>query len=116
MVGSDFINLKMSKESDLDVKPQNNYNYGILLTGGVAGLKVISDTIGSLFRKNTPNYLETTDETGAVEFSSNVNPPPKTKPGFFKNSWDYLGCTFREWFSEQTPECAAFAERAKPYG
>ena len=91
--------------------PSSNGGIGwkILLPATVAGVTGLGLGLKNLFSSNNPERMATENNSTSTETPSK----PKSKQGFWGNSYDYVKCTLQEWLSEGTDECAAFLHRSK---
>ena len=98
------------------------FTYGVPVALGLTGLTAAGLGLKSLLNSNNPDRMST--EMPSDEKLKSVDELfSKENKSLLKQAWDWttitgnlIGCTLRDWFSEQSPECAAFRQRAKNDG
>ena len=98
------------------------FTYGVPVALGLTGLTAAGLGLKSLLNSNNPVRMST-EMPSDEKLKSMDELFSKENKSLLKQAWDWttitgnlIGCTLRDWFSEQSPECAAFRQRAKNDG
>ena len=91
-----------------------------LLFLGAGAVASLGLGLNWLIKSNNPERMSTEKQ----EINTEINTPWYKKPvEWYNNAMDWttdtgrlIGCCLQDWFSEQSPECAAFRQRAKSDG
>lgn len=126
-----LIGLSKNIGGSLLAKPTSSggisFTYGIPAVLGIAGVTAVGLGLKSLFSSNNPdrmnseNPIETlTEPTNNSTITSTPENIQSNEKSVFQRAGDWVAdtgrltwCVLTDWFSEQSPECAAFQQRAK---
>ena len=97
-----------------------SWGYLLPATVGIAGVTAAGLGLKHLFSSNNPERMSTEKP---INHEIEQNRPNNINKSLFQQAKDWssdtgylIRCVLQDWFSEQSPECAAFRQRAKSDG